>query len=302
MKRVLTALILAPLVLLGTLRAPWPIFAVALLLLNFLAQRELLALADPLDLRPHRRLALLAGLWLVLELSGLAGIFAIALHRAVPASLPVLGFFLPFFDPFTTLVACLVAVLLAALLRGGRLPQVLADSGWTLLAIFYPALLLGLLAKIRVTAGAWWVLFLLLVVWLGDVAALYIGRLCGRHRLAPRLSPAKSWEGMAASLAAALAAAGLLAHFAPAITQFLLRLDLSPFAFSRPFPLAPLLLLGLALNLAAQAGDLVESAFKRAAGVKDSGALLPGHGGLLDRLDAMLLAIPVLWYYLSLRS
>ncbi len=301
MKRAATALLLAPLALLVALRAPQPVFAGALLILNFIAQRELLDLGEACELRPHRRLALLGGLWLVLLLSHLAGDWALALHAAWPGG-RLLLYLAPLFDPFAAMMLAMAAVLAAALLRGGRLPQIAADSGFTLLALFYPALFLGLLGQIRANAGVWWVLFLLLVVWLGDVAALYAGKAWGRRRLAERISPAKSWEGALASLAGALATGGLLAHFAPAVTLALARLHLLNFAFARPFPLAPMLLLALAVNLAAQVGDLAESALKRGAGVKDSGALLPGHGGLLDRIDAMLLAIPVLWYYLYLRS
>lgn len=302
MKRVLTAVIMVPVVLLLVLRAPQPIFAGALLVLNFLAQREFLAFADTLGILPHRRLALLAGLWLVLAFSLPLGNAAVAAARAWPSAAPLVLFLAPLFDPFAILLIIVVAVLLSALLRGARLPQLVPDTGFTLIAALYPALFLALVGQLRLNYGAWWVLFLLLVVWLGDVAAYYVGRTWGRHRLAPRISPAKSWEGLAASLAAALAVAALLARFAPQVTLALLRLNLGYYAFMHSFPLLPMLFLALALNLAAQAGDLVESAFKRAAGVKDSSSMLPGHGGLLDRMDAMLLAIPVLWYYLFLHG
>ena len=122
-----------------------------------------------------------------------------------------------------------------------------------------------------------WVLVLLLaVVWLGDTAAFYIGSRFGRHRLAPIVSPNKSWEGAVASLAASLLAA-------LAWCWWLLdgiRWDV--------------VAAGVIAGAVGQMGDLVESMFKRGAGVKDSGALLPGHGGMWDRLDALLFAGPIL--------
>lgn len=120
--------------------------------------------------------------------------------------------------------------------------------------------------------------FVLVITWIGDTAAYFVGRAIGRHKLAPVLSPNKTWEGTVASMVGALLVA---IAFAP-------RLNI---------PLQHLLGMAAAGNIAGQAGDLFESAFKRSAGVKDSGSLLPGHGGVLDRIDALILAIPVVWYY-----
>ena len=121
-------------------------------------------------------------------------------------------------------------------------------------------------------------LFVLVIVWVGDTAAYFAGRAIGKHPFAPRLSPNKTWEG---------AAAGFLGSL------------LVAFAFM-PWVNVPLIhLLGMAAlgNIAGQVGDLLESGYKRSAGIKDSGTLLPGHGGVLDRIDALILAIPVVWYY-----
>jgi phosphatidate cytidylyltransferase len=123
------------------------------------------------------------------------------------------------------------------------------------------------------------VLYVLILTWVGDTAAYYVGRSMGRHRLAPRVSPGKTWEGTVASLLASMA--------------------LGYFALNHFFPSVPLwlnLFTALLVNVAGQLGDLAESALKRGAGVKDSGGLLPGHGGMLDRVDALLFAIPVMWY------
>ncbi|HXE30499.1 MAG TPA: phosphatidate cytidylyltransferase, partial [Terriglobales bacterium] len=127
-----------------------------------------------------------------------------------------------------------------------------------------------------VAGGAMWLVFLLVVVWVGDTAALYAGRAWGRHRLAPRVSPGKSWEGAVASMIAAAAVGAGVG------------------AWQHAYILIPV---AIAINIAAQVGDLAESALKRGAGVKDSGTLLPGHGGVLDRIDALLFAAPVLWFY-----
>jgi phosphatidate cytidylyltransferase len=117
---------------------------------------------------------------------------------------------------------------------------------------------------------------LLAIVWLGDTAAYYVGITWGRHRLAPVVSPKKSWEG---------AVAGAVASMASIVVWGLWRLGGVP---------ADLLVIGALTTVASQLGDLVESAIKRGAHVKDSGDLLPGHGGLYDRMDAMLFAAPVL--------
>jgi len=154
-------------------------------------------------------------------------------------------------------------------------------------------------------AGAIYLLYLLLVVWAGDIFAYFVGRALGRHRMAPRISPKKTWEGAAASLAASLVVGILLFDHAPGISSALLRWGLiarrdGMFGLEKP-ELWPIILLTTALNVAAQLGDLVESLIKRGAGVKDSGTILPGHGGMLDRIDALLFAAPVLWYYAAWR-
>jgi phosphatidate cytidylyltransferase len=124
-------------------------------------------------------------------------------------------------------------------------------------------------------------LFALVITWVGDTVAYFVGRTVGKHPFAPHLSPKKTWEGAAASFAGSL---------------------LVGLAFTRWLNAPPAHLLAMAGtgNIAGQVGDLLESAYKRSAGVKDSGGLLPGHGGILDRIDALILAIPVVWYYWTL--
>ena len=169
-------------------------------------------------------------------------------------------------------------------------------------AFAYVALPMAMLVQLRQQwAGAFWLLYLLLVVWAGDIFAYFVGRSLGRHLMAPHVSPKKTWEGALASLAASLLVGSLLFGHALQISSFLLRLGLierrdGMFGLEKP-ELWPSVLLTVALNVAAQLGDLVESLIKRGAGVKDSGAILPGHGGMLDRIDALLFAAPVLWFY-----
>jgi len=129
--------------------------------------------------------------------------------------------------------------------------------------------------------NAWYLFFALALNWVGDTGAYYVGRRFGRHKLAPRISPGKSWEGAIASLVLATAVTALV------MPQVIL---ISPW-FAAMF--------GLIGNMAGQLGDLAESALKRGAGVKDSGTLLPGHGGVLDRIDSTLFTLPVIYLLLS---
>jgi phosphatidate cytidylyltransferase len=146
------------------------------------------------------------------------------------------------------------------------------------------------LASLMYIGGAWlcayalrainphWLLFAFLLCWAGDTAALYVGKNFGRHKLAPKISPGKTWEGAVGSVAGGVLIGTLYVHY------------LIPSA-----PLTTVLLFAAIGNIAGQIGDLVESAYKRWGGVKDSGSSLPGHGGWLDRIDSSLLSIPVVY-------
>lgn len=126
--------------------------------------------------------------------------------------------------------------------------------------------------------GRRWVLFTLFLVWTGDMAAYFVGRAFGRLPMAPVLSPKKTWEGAVANLAGSLLVALVFVRWLDA-------------------DLTALLLVAALANIAGQAGDLIESAYKRGAGAKESGGLLPGHGGMLDRIDSLVFAAPVVWCY-----
>jgi phosphatidate cytidylyltransferase len=183
--------------------------------------------------------------------------------------------------------------------NGFRSPliQVLPDTAqglFGLIYIAYPLTLIPLLWKQE--DGPALVVFLMVCVWAGDIAALYIGRAFGKRKLAPRLSPGKTWLGSIASIAGSVLAASIVIVISNALTargNTILHIS---------EPLWQSLLLAAILNIAAQLGDLLESAIKRGAGVKDSGTMLPGHGGILDRIDALLLAAPVLWFILLLKD
>jgi phosphatidate cytidylyltransferase len=183
--------------------------------------------------------------------------------------------------------------------NGFRSPlnQVLPDTAqglFGLIYIAYPLTLVPLLWKRE--DGPALVLFLMVCVWSGDIAALYLGRAFGKRKLAPRLSPGKTWVGSIASIAGSMLAATLVIYLSDTLTaRGNTTLHISE-------PLWQSLILAAILNIAAQLGDLLESAIKRGAGVKDSGTMLPGHGGILDRIDALLLATPVLWFALLLKD
>jgi phosphatidate cytidylyltransferase len=155
-----------------------------------------------------------------------------------------------------------------------------------MLAVGYAGALPAFLIGIRHTqyperswAGAWLVFFPLVVTWVCDTAAMFGGRAFGGSKLAPLVSPGKTWSGSAAGVAAGLLVAPLFAGW----------------IFPRvgvEVPLKQLVFIALVLSIIGQVGDLVESLFKREAGVKDSSQLIPGHGGVLDRFDSLFFVIP----------
>lgn len=178
------------------------------------------------------------------------------------------------------------------------LVQVLPDTAqglFGLIWIAYPLTLIPLLWS-RADDGKVLIVFLMVCIWSGDIAALYIGRAFGRHKLAPTISPGKTWEGSIASILGSLVAAALLIWVGDTLTAR------DNMVLHITEPVWQTLTLAAVLNIAAQLGDLLESAVKRGAGVKDSGTMLPGHGGILDRIDALLVAAPVLWFALLLKD
>ncbi len=293
MKRILTAAVLIPAVLAGVFWLPLWIFSVFVGVVALLAAAELFGIAAAAGLAPLRNVGFcfIALLFIAYPLtSNNKADLAVFGERtlAVPLS-PLLGLAL-------LLLCCFAA--LAAAMRRDDFRGALADVAVTTFAVPYSALTLGSLVLLRdLRFGPWWILYLFVVVWTGDTFAYYTGRAIGRHKLAPRVSPGKTWEGTAASLIASVVFGALMFQYQPQVTGWLANIK----ALTRGSLVAPAwwqgAVLAAVLNVAAQTGDLAESMMKRSAGVKDSGTLLPGHGGMLDRIDALLFAAPVLWYY-----
>ncbi|HUC43506.1 MAG TPA: phosphatidate cytidylyltransferase [Candidatus Sulfotelmatobacter sp.] len=261
MTRLLTAAVLVPLTWYLCKRAPFPAFLVAALVVVALASWEAYGLLQTRGSRPFRSLGVLLCL-------ATAWGFA-----AKPAAL----------TPLAALSAAAVLVPVGVLWRRDD-PAAMLDAAVTTVApVLFVGFTLGHCVGLRAVAGedgSDLLMLLLVCVALADAAAYYVGTAFGRHPLAPKVSPKKSWEGAAGGLAGSVAGS-MLAHF-----WFFQRLSV-------PHALA----IAAAVWAAGIVGDLAESAWKRAAGVKDSSALLPGHGGMLDRIDGLLVAGPVLYYY-----
>jgi phosphatidate cytidylyltransferase len=261
MVRLLTSAIAVPLAVLAVFYLPgaW-FFGLCALLITWGAVELVRLLRPSLPGAP---------LWLLPPLVPLASaLLALALHSAAaPATL----------GRVLIAVAAVIGVGLgsAVLLARTPLPQVMPALGVVAFGIPYFAAPIVSLYWLQVW-DPWLVFLLCAVVWLGDAAALYVGSAIGRHKMAPVVSPKKSWEGAAAGLFT-----GMITTVVWSWCQ-LERVDL------------PLLLVATGAGVAAQLGDLVESLFKRSVSVKDSGGVLPGHGGMFDRMDAMLFAAPVM--------
>ena len=271
MKRVYTALILIPLVLVLVFIGPWWqwLFTLAVAAVAALAAWEFLGLAEKAGATPPHIAVLTAIVALF------ASNFEWPLQTAATLGILSLGLlvYCTFFRP---------------------VEQIIADASASIFCLLYIGFTLISLPALRENPegnGPSLVTFLLCAVWAGDTAGLYVGRAWGRHKMAPTLSPNKTWEGALGSVVGSLLSTGFLLGLA----QLLQRWDVGGLSYSGA---GWWYWLGLAVvvNVAAQVGDLAESALKRSAGVKDSGSLLPGHGGVLDRIDALLIAAPVLWY------
>jgi phosphatidate cytidylyltransferase len=184
------------------------------------------------------------------------------------------------------LLATLVGIISVPLLSRSPLEQSLRDGAMTLFGVLYLGLTLGMLSMTRLLPqGEWLIFFLLLVTWASDTGAYYVGTLFGRHRIAPTISPKKTFEGLVGGLIGAIIVAYAASWwFLPELSG----LDC--------------LILGTLLTITGLWGDLTESAMKRSVGMKDSGGILPGHGGMLDRLDSLLFTAPVFYYYVSIAS
>ncbi|MBZ5665153.1 MAG: phosphatidate cytidylyltransferase [Acidobacteriia bacterium] len=288
--RIVTALVLIPLVLFLVLRAPLYVLALVAGAVAVLAIAEFLKLATHYAVQPlgPATYAFVA-LFFVFVVFASTNRTPLMETTAMLYGLAVAATLAPF-------VFLTVAMRRADLASG--YPAAAASS----FAFAYIAIPMALVVQIRQQpAGAIWTIYTLLAVWAGDIFAYFVGKSFGRHRMSPEISPKKTWEGAAASILASVIIGTLWIQHAPGISAALLRVGLierrdGMWGLEQP-SLWPIILLSAVVNIAAQLGDLVESLIKRGAGVKDSGTILPGHGGMLDRIDAMLFAVPVVWAY-----
>jgi phosphatidate cytidylyltransferase len=272
MARILTALVLIPVVLLLLLKGPFWLITVAACGVAMLAAWEFLALADATGAKTPR----------ILVLISIAVLFLFTFLRS---------------DVLAPVLSALALIIFSVISFRSPLKRVLLDTSASVFSLLYIALSLTTIPLIsQQEDGPALLIFLFFAVWSGDVAALYVGRSLGKHKLAPSVSPNKTWEGSIASVLGSMAITGLLLYLAVTLQQHGIEI------LHYPGSIGHWLGLSVVLNIAAQIGDLVESAVKRGADVKDSGTLLPGHGGVLDRIDALLLAAPVLWYALLIQQ
>lgn len=289
-KRIATAVVLIPLVLFLVLKAPLYVLACVAGAVALLAVAEFLKLATHYGVQPIRlpTYAFVA-LFFVFVIVASTNRTPLVVATAVIYGLALATALAPF-------------LFLTIAMRRADLSSGYPAAAASVFAFAYIGIPMALLVEIRQqAAGAIWVIYTLLAVWAGDIFAYFVGKAVGRRRMSPEVSPKKTWEGAIASILASVIVGTLWFQHAPAISSALLRVGLierrdGVFGLEQP-QLWPIIVLSAVVNLAAQLGDLVESLIKRGSGVKDSGSILPGHGGMLDRIDAMLFAAPVVWAY-----
>jgi phosphatidate cytidylyltransferase len=263
-RRWLTAVILLPLLLLVLFRGGHVSFVLLILVVNGLAQWEFLGMFGP-DADAFRRLkAIILGSVLIVS-------FCTA-QRVTTLCNPS--------GPLFVLVGILFLLFLFYLMAYGHIADLSRDLMVNLLALLYIPLLLGHLVWLRyLSDGQWWVFWVLMVIIAGDTGAFYAGRTWGKTKLYPEVSPGKTWAGVVGGIAAAVIVGLALGRWAlPGMS------------------LAALAWLALLLAVVGLLGDLFESMLKRQAQVKDASEILPGHGGMLDRLDSLLFTAPLVVY------
>jgi phosphatidate cytidylyltransferase len=283
-KRVATAAVLIPFAVGLVLWGSTALLAVAVALVTLLALFEYFALGEAIGHRAYRFWTATCALLLIFVRWITVNIPTYELSGGLIASQRIWWWFASGFFS-TEAVLFLFVIGIAVLTLATRRPLVealpaagISASGLVLVA-FPLSFAVGLHGIGRV--GPLLLLFAMVIIWVGDTAAYFVGRSFGKYKLVPHLSPNKTWEGTVASFLGSLIVAIVFARF-------------------MTVPLPHLLGMAAVGNVAGQVGDLLESAYKRSAGIKDSGSILPGHGGVLDRIDALILAIPVVWYYWTL--
>jgi len=271
-KRVLTALWLTPLVLVAVWYGDIPLlvtFCVAAL--GLLAALEFYRMAEGIKAKP---LVVFGAIFTLLLIS-----------LRDPDILDYVNKFASFNTAFTTLLTAGLIISLICLLPRKQKFGALPGWAWTWAGIFYIGWLLGFIPALRALEdGRDWLFLALFCTFASDTFAFFIGRALGKHKLAPSISPGKTWEGAFGGLLGG----ALLGLF------FILPTPLSLSPFLNWWQVAAL---GALVSAVGQCGDLVESLLKRNTGVKDSGTLFPGHGGALDRMDSVLFAVVVVYYW-----
>jgi phosphatidate cytidylyltransferase len=282
-KRVATALVLIPVVVGLVLFASTAVVAVATAVVTVLALWEYFALGEAIGHRAYRAWTVFCALFMIfcswvetrpmVDFRPASSTLSWILSQ-VPAILrwPITWFFV-----FVLGLAVITLWTKRPLVEA--LPSVGISSSALLLVAF--PLAFAVLLHAERPFGPQYLFFALVITWAGDTTAYFVGRAMGKHPLAPHISPKKTWEGSVGSMVGSLIVAWA-------------------FSYWIRIPIGHLVAMAVIGNVAGQMGDLLESAYKRSAGVKDSGGLLPGHGGVLDRIDALILCIPVIWYYLVL--
>ena len=258
-KKIWTSILLVPPVFLLIIFGLPAILVCMVLLATFLGLREFFELTLPQSKSMER----LGGIGLGLGLSLLIGF-------GEPSLIPLYFVFLLFF----------LSILFMA--TSQNLLTAIFHMAVTLFGILYVGFLLSHVSLIRHLAGGrHWTLFLIATVWAGDISAFVSGSLLGRHKLYPKISPKKTYEGLVGAILGSVIVALAFRHL-----------------FIPDFDKGTCLLLSIGLGVLGQLGDFTESMLKRSAQVKDSGTLIPGHGGMLDRLDSFLFTAPFLYYAL----
>jgi|SRR5579883_422772 phosphatidate cytidylyltransferase len=290
-KRVATALVLIPVVVGMVLYTPTWAVAIATAAITVLALWEYFALGEAIGHRAYRVWTVACALLFIADhlhtAGGAINLSDSASIGTTPGPIPIRAIYNPFsghIDDVHSIVSVVFLFVLGIMVLTvftrrpvvESLPAAGISSSALLLVAFplsYAVRLHGMGAD-----GPKLLLFALVLTWAADTTAYFVGRAIGKYPLAPHLSPKKTWEGSIGSMMGSLAAGWA-------------------FHYWIKMPLGHLLAMAAIGNVAGQMGDLLESAYKRSAGVKDSGGLLPGHGGVLDRIDALILCIPVVWYY-----
>jgi phosphatidate cytidylyltransferase len=280
--RVLTALILIPIVVAIVLLTPTWAVALATALITILALREYFALGDAIGHRAYRLWTIFCSL-VLLYANYLIGIVIVPANASWFRYTRVGAFAVYRVDLEHVFFLFILGLTVLTLFTRRPLVESLPSAGISSSALLLVAFPLSYAVRLHgiPQRGPRLLLFALAITWAADTTAYFVGRAIGKHPLAPHISPKKTWEGSIGSILGSLVVA-------------------YAFHYWLPIPIPHLLAMATLGNVAGQMGDLLESAYKRSAGVKDSGALLPGHGGVLDRIDALILCIPVIWFYLVL--